>query len=88
MPDAEITSVVINTVVNRLNLGELEQVVKLGVEHGCDRFVFFPQKPVGRSTRALTLEDAEILDGLVENGVAERDVRRMLSDNPGSLLNL
>jgi hypothetical protein len=25
---------------------------------------------------------------LVENGIAERDVRRMLSDNPGSLLNL
>ncbi|HLZ31389.1 MAG TPA: DUF6282 family protein [Chloroflexota bacterium] len=24
---------------------------------------------------------------LVENGVAERDVRRMLSDNPGSLFN-
>jgi hypothetical protein len=25
---------------------------------------------------------------LVDNGVPERDVRRMLGDNPGSLLNL
>ncbi len=62
---AEFTDVVINTVVNRLNATELEQVVKLGVEHGCTRFKFFPQKPVGRSTRELTLGDAEIMDSLV-----------------------
>ena len=62
---AEFTDVVINTVVNRLNATELEQVVKLGVEHGCTRFKFFPQKPVGRSTRELTLGDVEIMDSLV-----------------------
>jgi MoaA/NifB/PqqE/SkfB family radical SAM enzyme len=62
---ATFTDVVINTVVNRLNAGELEQIVRLGIEHGCTRFKFFPQKPVGRSTHALTLNDAEIMDGLV-----------------------
>jgi MoaA/NifB/PqqE/SkfB family radical SAM enzyme len=57
--------VVINTVVNRLNLDHLTEVVRVGVEHGCSRFKFFPQKPVGRSDRVITLSDAEILDRLV-----------------------
>ena len=56
---------VINTVVNRLNLDGLEEVVKLGLDHGCRRFKFFPQKPVGRSGRDLTLDDAEIMERLV-----------------------
>lgn len=61
----EFADPVINTVVNRLNRGELEQVVKLGVDHGCRRYKFFPQKPVGRSTTRLTLDDDEIMNGLV-----------------------
>ena len=61
----DFSEVVVNTVVNRLNLTELEDVVKLGVEHGCTRFKFFPQKPVGRSTASLTLNDAEIMGTLV-----------------------
>jgi MoaA/NifB/PqqE/SkfB family radical SAM enzyme len=57
--------VVINTVVNRLNLDHLAEVVRIGREHGCSRFKFFPQKPVGRSDRVITLTDAEILKRLV-----------------------
>ena len=70
---AEFTEVVINTVVSRLNLTELEQVVKIGVEHGCTRFKFFPQKPVGRSTRELTLDDDEIMQQLVPECVRLAD---------------
>lgn len=70
----EFTEPVINTVVNQLNFGELEQVVKLGAEHGCTRFKFFPQKPVGRSARPLTLTDAEILDVLVPECARLADV--------------
>jgi MoaA/NifB/PqqE/SkfB family radical SAM enzyme len=62
---SEFTDPVINTVVNRLNQGELEQVVRLGVDHGCRRFKFFPQKPVGRSTTRLTLDDDQIMSALV-----------------------
>jgi MoaA/NifB/PqqE/SkfB family radical SAM enzyme len=62
---AEFSQPVINTVVSRLNLGELEEIVKLGHEHGCTRFKFFPQKPVGRSGRGLVLSDQEVLGQLV-----------------------
>jgi len=62
---AGFSAPVINTVVSRVNLGELEDIVKLGKEHGCARFKFFPQKPVGRSGAALTLDDGEIMHRLV-----------------------
>jgi MoaA/NifB/PqqE/SkfB family radical SAM enzyme len=62
---AEFSEPVINTVVSRLNLAGLEEIVVLGREHGCTRFKFFPQKPVGRSGTGLTLADAEILGQLV-----------------------
>jgi radical SAM protein with 4Fe4S-binding SPASM domain len=62
---AEFSQPVINTVVNRLNLTELEDVVKLGKQRGCGRFKFFPQKPVGRSTAELTLGNDEIMNQLV-----------------------
>jgi hypothetical protein len=43
----------------------------------------------GQATSPLPSEVfGQVAHQLVENGVAERDVRRMLSDNPGSLLNL
>ncbi|MEU1813139.1 radical SAM protein [Micromonospora aurantiaca (nom. illeg.)] len=61
----EFTEVVINTVVNRVNLGELEQVVQAGLGVGVRRFKFFPQKPVGRSNSAVTLDDATILTVLL-----------------------
>ncbi|ADL47605.1 radical SAM protein [Micromonospora aurantiaca (nom. illeg.)] len=61
----EFTEVVINTVVNRVNLGELEQVVQAGLGVGVRRFKFFPQKPVGRSNPAVTLDDATILTVLL-----------------------
>ena len=62
---SEFSSPLINTVVNRQNMDELEEVVKLGLEHGCTSFKFFPQKPVGRSGAAPTLSDDEILDQLI-----------------------
>ncbi|GGJ90280.1 hypothetical protein GCM10010123_20090 [Pilimelia anulata] len=62
---AQFATPVINTVVNRMNLAELEQIVKVGVQVGCSRFKFFPQKPVGRSTVAHTLDDAQIMGTLV-----------------------
>jgi radical SAM protein with 4Fe4S-binding SPASM domain len=62
---ARFSTPVINTVVNRQNLGELEDIVKLGFAHGCRHFKFFPQKPVGRSAASLTLTDQEILEQLV-----------------------
>jgi MoaA/NifB/PqqE/SkfB family radical SAM enzyme len=62
---AAFSQPVINTVVSRLNLAELEDIVKLGREHGCNRFKFFPQKPVGRSGPELTLSDEEIMGRLV-----------------------
>lgn len=74
---AEFTDVVINTVVNRVNLSELEQIVKIGVEAGCTRFKFFPQKPVGRSTRELTLDDDEIMHQLVPECVRLADTHRV-----------
>ncbi|MBX7265613.1 radical SAM protein [Micromonospora sp. Llam7] len=61
----EFTEVVINTVVNHANLGELEQVVQVGLSAGVRRFKFFPQKPVGRSNPAVTLDDATILGVLL-----------------------
>ncbi|GIJ13012.1 radical SAM protein [Micromonospora andamanensis] len=61
----EFTEVVINTVVNHVNLGELEQVVQVGGGVGVRRFKFFPQKPVGRSNPAVTLDDATILGVLL-----------------------
>ena len=43
----------------------------------------------GQATSPLPSEVfGRVAHQLVENGIAERDVRRMLSDNPGSLLNL
>lgn len=59
------TEVVINTVVNHINLRELEQVVQVGLGGGVRRFKFFPQKPVGRSNAAVTLDDATILTVLL-----------------------
>lgn len=73
----ECSDIVINTVVNRMNLAELEQVVKVGVKHGCTRFKFFPQKPVGRSTRELTLDDAEIMNVLVPECARLADTHRV-----------
>lgn len=62
---AEFSAPLINTAVSQQNLAELEGIVKLGLEHGCRRFKFFPQKPAGRSGTALTLSDDEIMDRLV-----------------------
>jgi MoaA/NifB/PqqE/SkfB family radical SAM enzyme len=63
---AQFSDPVINTVVNRINRDELEDIVRLGKSHGCGRFKFFPQKPVGRgSSVELTLTDKEITDQLV-----------------------
>jgi hypothetical protein len=43
----------------------------------------------GQATAPLPSEVfGTVAHGLVEHGIPERDVRRMLSDNPGSLLNL
>lgn len=56
---------VINTVVNSINLDDLEEIVRIGIEHGCRRFKFFPEKPVGRSTVHLTLDDEELMTKLV-----------------------
>ncbi|MEO3925957.1 radical SAM protein [Micromonosporaceae bacterium B7E4] len=61
---SEFCDVVINTVVNKINIGELEQVVQVGIAHGCRRFKFFPQKPVGRSSGDLILSDSEIMHTL------------------------
>jgi MoaA/NifB/PqqE/SkfB family radical SAM enzyme len=61
---AEFATVVINTVVNRQNLREVEDIVKLGLDQGCTSFKFFPQKPVGRSESVITLDDDEILGQL------------------------
>ncbi|TDB80932.1 radical SAM protein [Micromonospora sp. KC721] len=61
----EFAEVVINTVVNRMNLRELEQVVQVGLGLGVRRFKFFPQKPVGRSNPAVTLDDSTILGVLL-----------------------
>jgi len=61
----EFTEVVINTVVNHINLRELEQVVQVGLGGGVRRFKFFPQKPVGRSNPAVTLDDTTILTVLL-----------------------
>ncbi|WP_432995904.1 radical SAM protein [Dactylosporangium sp. CA-233914] len=57
--------VVINTVVNRMNLAELEQVVQVGIGLGVRRFKFFPQKPVGRANPAVTLDDTTIVQTLL-----------------------
>lgn len=62
---AAFSEPVINTVVSRMNLAELEDIVKLGREHGCARFKFFPQKPAGRSGYEATLTDEEIMGRLV-----------------------
>jgi len=62
---AAFSEPVINTVVSRLNLAGLEEIVTLGRDQGCARFEFFPQKPVGRSGSELTLSDAEIMGRLV-----------------------
>ena len=62
---AAFSEPVINTVVSRLNLAGLEEIVTLGRDQGCARFKFFPQKPVGRSGSELTLSDAEIMERLV-----------------------
>lgn len=61
----EFAEVVINTVVNHINLHELEKVVQVGMALGVRRFKFFPQKPVGRSNPALTLNDTTILTALL-----------------------
>jgi hypothetical protein len=43
----------------------------------------------GQATSPLPSEVfSKVAHELVDNGVAERDLRRMMSDNPGSLLNL
>ena len=63
---AEFSTPVINTVVNQVNRHELEDIVKLGLDLGCGRFKFFPQKPAGRGAdAALTLTDEEITGQLV-----------------------
>lgn len=62
---AEFSQPVINTVVNRLNVDRLEEIVQIGKEHGCTRFKFFPQKPVGRGGTMIVLSDEQILNGLV-----------------------
>ena len=58
---------VINTVVSRWNLSELEDIVVLGKDAGCREFKFFPQKPVGRSLLFVDqcLTDKEICETLV-----------------------
>lgn len=47
---AEITRPVVNTVVCPENLDELEGIVQLAVEAGCEEIKFFPEKIVGRSS--------------------------------------
>ena len=65
-------------------IGKLVNWIKVvGVEHttlGSD---------TGQATSPLPAEVfGRVAHGLVANGVAERDVRRMLSDNPGSLIDV
>jgi MoaA/NifB/PqqE/SkfB family radical SAM enzyme len=62
---AAFTDVVINTVVNRINLCELEQIVQVGQDLGVTRFKFFPQKPVGRADTTLVLDDTTIVEVLL-----------------------
>ncbi|GGL93269.1 hypothetical protein GCM10012279_08730 [Micromonospora yangpuensis] len=62
---SDFTEVVINTVVNHINLGELESVVQIGLDAGVRRFKFFPQKPVGRSNPSMTLDDTTIMTVLL-----------------------
>ena len=64
---ATVCQPVINTVVSRWNLNELEAIVVLGKRTGCVEFKFFPQKPVGRSLlfRDQCLTDEEIHGTLI-----------------------
>ncbi|MEU4215866.1 radical SAM protein [Actinoplanes sp. NPDC026623] len=69
----EFAEVVINTVVNHINLRELEQVVVTGMDLGVRHFKFFPQKPVGRANPATTLDDATITQTLLPECVRLAD---------------
>lgn len=62
-----VTEPVINTVVNALNLGELELVIEHGKNVGVTKFKFFPQKSCGRGRelRETMLSDKLIVDQLI-----------------------
>jgi MoaA/NifB/PqqE/SkfB family radical SAM enzyme len=63
---SEFSEVVINTVVNRTNLGELEAIVAVGCGLGVTKFKFFPQKPVGRGANpVVVLDDDTIMHKLL-----------------------
>lgn len=53
---SEFVEPVINTVVNKKNINELESIIKLCSQYGVTRYKFFPQKNCGR-----TIENSEIV---------------------------
>ena len=63
---AKVSEPVINTTVNRANLSELREIVRLGQALGVRKFKFYPQKATGRAAllQDLTLSDAEIVESL------------------------
>ncbi|MES1975408.1 MAG: radical SAM protein [Pseudomonadota bacterium] len=64
---AGVSEPVINTTVNKLNLSELDAIIRIGRDAGALKFKFFPQKPTGRAAdlAEITLSDAEIQDVLI-----------------------
>lgn len=62
-----VTEPVINTVVNALNLHELEMVIEHGKSVGVSKYKFFPQKSCGRGKkmRESVLSDALIASKLI-----------------------
>lgn len=58
-----VTEPVINTVVNKRNISELTEIIRIGKQLGVSRFKFFPQKAVGRGAateRENLLNNSEI----------------------------
>lgn len=46
---SESFDIVLNTVVNRYNVSDIENIILLGKKYNISLFKFFPQKPVGRA---------------------------------------
>ncbi len=53
---SQVTKPILNMVVNRLNVTEIEALVVLGKEFGVSYFKFYPQKTAGRARDCLSLK--------------------------------
>lgn len=75
---SEVATPIVNTVVNTLNLGEVAQIVRLGLSLGVCKFKFFPQKYAGRAKDQphllLTDDEIESLASTCRNLAAEHQV--------------